>query len=208
MTYGDESRLTAHLVDSLGHRILLNEAVTRFGRAPDCDVLIPDRRASRLHAELRREAGGFTLVDLGSTNGTRLNGQLLNSAARLSDGDVLEIAATFFTFRDPDSTLDETQFPRLVVDDAAGEVWMDRRPIQLSQKQHALLALLWSRRGSVCGKDEIVRAVWPECHGEVYDYQIESLVKRLRAKVEPDHHHPAFIITVRGRGYKLVLPGT
>jgi len=206
MTHGHESSLTAHLVDSLGRRIVLNEAVTRLGRAPDCDVLIPDRRASRLHAEVRREAGGFTLVDLDSTNGTRLNGQPLHCVTRLCDGDVIEIAATFFTFRDPDSTLDEAQFPLLVVDDAVGEVWMDRRPVQLSQKQYALLALLWSRRGSLCSKDEIAQAVWPECTGAIYDYQIESLIKRLRAKLEPDPHHPTFIIAVRGRGYKLVVP--
>ena len=49
----------------------------------------------------------------------------------------------------------------------------------------------------------IARAVWPECAGDVYDYQIQSLVKRLRVKLEPDPAHPTLVLTVRGRGYKL-----
>jgi len=194
-----------YLVDPLGRRIALCSEVTLLGRAPDCSVVIPDPRVSRHHAELRREGEGIALYDLGSTNGTRLNGQRLEAPTRLRDADVIEIAGAHFTFRDPDSTLNERRFPHLVVDEASGEVWVDRRPVSLSSKQYALLALLWSRRGAVCSKDEIVGAVWPECAGAVYDYQIESLVKRLRAKIEPNPTHPTLLITVRGRGYKLVV---
>lgn len=57
----------------------------------------------------------------------------------------------------------------------------------------------------MCSKDEIVRAVWPECAEAIYDYQIECLVKRLRAKLEPDPSYPTLQLTVRGRGYKLVV---
>ena len=46
--------------------------------------------------------------------------------------------------------------------------------------------------------------VWPEYRAEVGDYQVESLVKRLRGKLEPDPRNPVLILTVRGRGYKLV----
>jgi len=195
----------SYLVDPLGRRIPLCNEVTSFGRAPECDVVIPDPRASRRHAELQRGEEGVTLRDLNSTNGTRLNGQRVQAPTRLRDGDVIEIAGAHFTFRDPDATLDEARFPSLVVDEARGEVWVDRRPVSLSPKQYALLALLWSRRGAVCSKDEIVRAVWPECVEAVYDYQIESLVKRLRAKIEPDPSHPTLLLTVRGRGYKLAV---
>lgn len=191
------------LVDPLGRRVLISETVTLLGRAPDCGVVIPDRRASRWHAELQRDDKGVLLRDLGSTNGTRLNGRPLDIPVRLRDGDVIEIAGAHFTFRDPDATLDQARFPRLVVDEASGDVWVDRRAVSLSAKQFTLLALLWSRRGAVCSKDEIVRAVWPECAGAVYDYQIESLVKRLRAKIEPDPSLPTLLVTVRGRGYKL-----
>ena len=217
-----------HLIDPLGEVISLTDPTIILGRASDCHVVIADRRASRRHAEIRRrEEGpalspsaslginsvegpvlsgveGLILRDLGSTNGTWLNGRRLSAPALLRDGDVIEIAGARFTFRDPDATLETTHFPRLVVDEASGDIWVDRRPVQLSPKQHALFSLLWARRGHVCSKDEIARAVWPECRGEIYDYQIESLVKRLRAKLEPDPAQPTLLLTVRGRGYRLV----
>jgi DNA-binding response OmpR family regulator len=92
-----------------------------------------------------------------------------------------------------------------VVDEASGEVWVDRCPVHLSQKQRALFMLLWHRRGHACTKDEIARVVWPECKGEIYDYQIESLVKRLRAKLEPHPEEPVMLLTVAGCGYRLAI---
>lgn len=197
--------MPACLVDPLGRRIALACGTTRLGRAADCDVLIPDPRASRHHAELRVGQESVTIRDLDSTNGTRLNGELVDGPTCVRDGDVIEIAGVHFAFHDPDATLDESRFPCLVVDKASGNVWVDRRPVSLSHKQYALLALLWSRRGAVCSRDEIVRIVWPECVEAVYDYQIESLVKRLRAKIEPDPSQPILLLTVRGRGYKLAV---
>ena len=209
-----------HLIDPLGKAVPLTAPATILGRAPDCDLVITDRRASRRHAEIRRQeegpvlsrvegpvlsgVEGFILRDLDSTNGTWLNGQRLSTPALLRDGDTIEIASARFTFRDPDATQETIHFPRLVVDEVSGDIWVDRRPVQLSPKQYALFSLLWARRGRACSKDEIARAVWPECRGEIYDYQIESLVKRLRAKLEPDPAQPILLLTVRGRGYRLV----
>jgi len=70
-----------------------------------------------------------------------------------------------------------------------------------------LLAHLHERHGQVCSKDEIGGAVWPEYHEGVYDYQIENLVRRLRAKLELDPASPQLLVTVRGMGYKLVAHG-
>ena len=48
--------------------------------------------------------------------------------------------------------------------------------------------------------------VWPEYRDEgVYDYQIENLVRRLRSRFEPDPANPQLLVTVRGRGYKLIV---
>ncbi len=193
-----------HLIDPLGKAVPLTALTTILGRAADCDVVIADRRASRCHAEVCQRDKGFILHDLDSTNGTWLNGRRLSTPTLLRDGDVIEIAGARFTFRDPDATLETTCFPRLVVDEASGDIWVDRRPVQLSPKQYTLFSLLWKQRGRVCSKDEIARAVWPECQGEIYDYQIESLVKRLRAKLEPDPAQPMLLVSVRGRGYRLV----
>ena len=82
----------------------------------------------------------------------------------------------------------------------------DGREIPLTSKEFALLAYLYGRSGQVCSKDDIGNAVWPEDQGIVYDYQVENLVSRLRAKLESDPANPQLLLTMRGLGYKLVIP--
>ena len=69
-----------------------------IGRLADCDVVLKDRGASRKHAQVRLRDGAWVLTDLGSTNGTRLNGQTVQSRP-LSDGDKITIGATVLEFR-------------------------------------------------------------------------------------------------------------
>ncbi|MER6947048.1 DUF1707 and FHA domain-containing protein [Nonomuraea sp. NPDC000554] len=58
------------------------------GRGAACDLVLSDLTVSRVHAELRRaDDGEWTLVDLGSLNGTRLNGWRLVGPARIRSGD-------------------------------------------------------------------------------------------------------------------------
>ncbi|MFC0041129.1 DUF1707 and FHA domain-containing protein [Actinomadura rayongensis] len=59
------------------------------GRAPGCHLTLPDRTVSRLHAEIHRTPGAehWTVHDLGSMNGTRVNGRRLTGPARLRPGD-------------------------------------------------------------------------------------------------------------------------
>jgi DNA-binding response OmpR family regulator len=196
-------QLVPFLLDLLNKRLSLDGDVLVLGRAADCDLIVAEQRVSRHHAELRRSGDGYVLADLDSTNGTCLNGHLLSRPLPLRDGDVIELGSARFVYHDPAATLDTEHFPHLVLDEASGEVWLDRQPVSLSPRQYALLHLLWSRRGLPCSRDEIARAVWPECADHVYDCQIESLVKRLRFKLESDPAQPALILTIRGRGYKL-----
>jgi len=191
------------LLDALYKRIPLAGERLVLGRAPDCAIVVAEPRVSRHHAELRRQDDGYLLADLGSTNGTHLNGHQLTQPLPLRDGDVIEVGSAQFVYHDPEATLDGGAFPHLVFDKAAGQLWVDRRPVPLSARQLALLRLLWARRGLPCSREEIARGVWPECPEHVYDYQIESLVRRLRQKVEPDPARPTVVLVVRGRGYRL-----
>jgi DNA-binding response OmpR family regulator len=196
-------RIFPYLLDPLDNRLSLDRHVLVLGRAPDCDLVVAEPRVSRHHAELRRSGDGFLLADLNSTNGTHLNGHLLSQPLPLRDGDVVEVGSARFVYHDPESTLDTEQFPHLVLDQVSGQVWVDRQPVVLSPRQYALLYLLWSYRGLPCSRDEIARSVWPGCAEHIYDYQIESLIKRLRHKLEPDPAQPTLLLTVRGRGYRL-----
>jgi len=73
--------------------------VTLLGRGPDCDVRLADPGVSRAHAELRADERGHVLNDLGSTNGTSVNGQRLNEPRVLDDGDRLEIGSSALIYR-------------------------------------------------------------------------------------------------------------
>ena len=182
----------------------LSNAVTRMGRAVENEIVILDKRSSREHAFIRREGRKVIIEDQGSTNGTYLNGERLLNPILLRDGDQIRIGDISFTFHDPEGTSVETPFPELDVNLAAAEVRVNRKLVQLSSKEFALLTHLYENRGKVCSKDEIGRVVWSEYQEGIYDYQIENLVRRLRTKIEEEPNAPQLLITMRGLGYKLV----
>ena len=68
-----------------------------IGRSRECDIQISDPNASRRHAEIRRDGDTFSIVDLGSTNGTDVNGRRTQRAT-LSDGDRITIGTTDLVF--------------------------------------------------------------------------------------------------------------
>ena len=68
-----------------------------IGRSTDCDLPLPSLEASRRHAEIRWQDGRFILRDLGSTNGTLLNGVVVLGESALAPGDRIEIAGVFIT---------------------------------------------------------------------------------------------------------------
>ena len=68
-----------------------------IGRSSDADVRVDDANVSRRHAEVRRIGDGYSLVDLGSTNGTEVNGQRIQETA-LMNGDVITVGTTRITF--------------------------------------------------------------------------------------------------------------
>ncbi len=94
------------------------------------------------------------------------------------------------------------------IDVDAGEVWVDGEHVPtLTDLEYRLLLLLYGRLGKICDKYQIVEAVWGQDYiDEVDDARVEKLVSRLRGKVEHDPATPKYLITVRGRGYKLAVP--
>ncbi len=81
-----------------GTRLHLAPRRMTFGRLPDSDVVLDDPNCSRHHAELHPDGDSFTLVDLGSTNGSKVNGVPV-SRQLLVDGDTLTFGVVVATFR-------------------------------------------------------------------------------------------------------------
>jgi len=96
------------------------------------------------------------------------------------------------------------------VDKKAGEVWVDgKRVPPLTNLEYKLLVCLYDNANRICDKYTIVDAVWSGDYIEqVDDSRIAKLVSRLRESIEPDPANPCYIVTVHGRGYKLVAVET
>ena len=90
-----------------GRSIPLGDIPMTFGRAPENTVVIASQRASRRHAEIRREGGVYLLIDLGSSNGTLLNGQPIQRQI-LRNGDTFTIGDESFRFEELAVGLDPT----------------------------------------------------------------------------------------------------
>src|SRR5262249_24491021 len=80
-----------------GRRYPIGEDPVAIGRLPECDIVLSDPNVSRRHAEVRRRGNDFMVVDLGSTNGTRVNGAGVRER-RLNDGDDVGLGGTVIRF--------------------------------------------------------------------------------------------------------------
>lgn len=83
-----------------GHDVALRGESVVAGRLATSGIRLADANASREHAAFVHEGDGWAIEDLGSTNGTLLNGEPV-SRARLRDGDVIEIGVTRLTYHEP-----------------------------------------------------------------------------------------------------------
>jgi hypothetical protein len=70
-----------------------------IGREPACDLTLEDQTVSRWHASLEQSDGSWVLADLGSTNGTRLNGWRVNMPTPVAPGDFVSFGAARFVIR-------------------------------------------------------------------------------------------------------------
>ncbi len=80
-----------------GRRNVLSGSRVVIGRSRDADIVLQDPNISRRHAELRRDEQGWQIVDLGSTNGIKVNGRRVDHQP-LSPGDEITIGVTDLTF--------------------------------------------------------------------------------------------------------------
>jgi pSer/pThr/pTyr-binding forkhead associated (FHA) protein len=80
-----------------GRRMVLSGATAVIGRSRDCDIVLDDPNVSRRHAEVRKEGDGWTVADLGSTNGVKVNGRRVGQA-RLSPGDEITLGLSKLNF--------------------------------------------------------------------------------------------------------------
>ena len=79
-------------------RVLVPPSGAVLGRSRECDIVLDDAGVSRRHAEIRPTEDGWMLIDLGSTNGVRINDRALRGKHELRLGDRIELGATELVF--------------------------------------------------------------------------------------------------------------
>jgi hypothetical protein len=87
------------VLDIDGQRYSLNAASVVLGRSSEADILIDDTGVSRRHLEVRTGPGTAQAVDLGSTNGSYVNGHKIVGSSELTDGSTIMMGRTKITFR-------------------------------------------------------------------------------------------------------------
>lgn len=201
-----------------GQRWMLREARI-VGRDPNCDIPVPNRQVSRHHARLTPSSDGIVLEDLGSKNGTRHNGKVVEEPTILKDGDIIQIAfAQQFTFISSDATLplESIEIPgferlpekkeRLRLEKRSRRVWVGDEEVlpPLSVSQFQLLELLFENEGRVVSRTKIIEKIWGEENAvDVSEQALDALVRRLRDRLAAVDRTHTYIVTVRGHGLRL-----
>lgn len=198
-----------------GQRWTLASDEMLIGRGNDADIVLPERQVSRYHSKILYRDGRYYLEDLDSKNGTFLNGQQVKGTAALQDGDEIQIALCVrMLFIGTDVTVPLSfDLPRrdggsVVLEENKRTVSIKGKELDppLSLAQFRLLQMLYDADGAVCGRDDIIEAVWPGTGGiGVSEQAIDALVRRLRDRLAElgDYN---YIVTVRGHGFRFDNP--
>lgn len=104
------------------HHPLRNKTV-ELGRSPECAVQLVHDSVSRHHARLvyDKASNSYTIMDLGSRNGTRVNGEALGEPRTLSDGDAVLLGSVSLRFAEEDFDDDQSAFERAMLEKWFGE---------------------------------------------------------------------------------------
>ncbi len=184
-----------------------------IGRAEQSDLHVDDQRVSRQHAEILCEADRWFVVDLGSQNGTFVNGHRLVAGQRqpLKNNDKIQIGSLFIMrFEDPATTVRESTnlilLKGLALNTSSRHVYVLRRKLDppLTDKQYKLLELLVRHQGEWVSKEEVISHIWPQAKGGVTDQMLDNLVARLRQRLGQVDAEHEYVVRQRGTGLKFV----
>lgn len=196
--------------------IPLDQAVLTVGREPSCSIRVDSPYVSRQHARIEHQAEATVLIDLGSYNGSLLNGERVEGTVPLAPGDIVTIADVTLECL-ADEGLDGTTRPfaskrvpapvptdQLKVDAQTHEVHIGGKKLErrLSAQEFALLAHLYANRERVCQRQELGDAIWGS--GNWDPNMLHRLVHRLKEKLEPTPEEPRYVQTVPWVGYRLM----
>ncbi|MFV9507726.1 MAG: FHA domain-containing protein [Oscillochloridaceae bacterium umkhey_bin13] len=200
------ARLTAMAGGVRPEEFVLDGGSCTLGRSSLCQVLIDRNVVSRLHARIVRESVRFILSDLGSTNGTFVNGNRLQGTYVLRDRDQIGLGspAPLLRFTDPDPTHIPAQ--RLRYDERLHIFLFDDQPLHLPQTQLRLLLHLYRHSDTVCTRESCTQAIWGHNYDPGADAdRLDRAINGVRSRLRELAGETFMIETRRGEGYILRL---
>jgi pSer/pThr/pTyr-binding forkhead associated (FHA) protein len=213
------AEVVIHYADGGVRHVPASAAPMTFGRLLDNTIVLPGPAVSRRHARLDAGPEGWTLVDLGSTHGTAVNGSRIDAhvPVALVAGDLLSIGGFEIVVWAPSDseTGDQTSRTRQTLI----EVNLDRHEVRLagtviapplSRSEFRLLAALAAADGRVCHYATLGAAVWGAKYREAdryYRNSIYGLVNSVRDRLATAGGSRRWLAAVRGEGYRLEARG-
>ena len=198
-------------IQGSGTKWVLQPGTMIVGRHPSCNIMLPDRQISREHARITHTRDGFYIEDLGSKNGTFVNGEAVLAPRLLHESDVIQIGLAYkLSFIEAEGTVPLTEDAEraftLRLDTEKKQVWVSGKLLDppLSPQQFDLLHMLQHADGGIVDRDAIAEIVWGSSDG-VTEQAIDALMRRLRRRLAELNPTKEFIVTVRGYGFRLEL---
>ncbi|MBI5650562.1 MAG: winged helix-turn-helix domain-containing protein [Chloroflexi bacterium] len=182
--------------DRMIHQAVQKNLATDANAQSECEKIWDDLDADERDA----------LLDLTRADDAAAHRLRAKFILREDGDDTIIFSRVFADFVRRQKLMRNPQARGIYIDADAGAVWMDGNAVEaLTDLEYRLLLYLYGRIDRVCDKYSIVKNVWgEEFIDEVDDARVEKLISRVRAKIEPDATKPRYVISVRGRGYKLV----
>lgn len=186
----------------------------RVGRSPDVDLQLVHPLVSRVHAEIEmQDDGTFVVSDLGSSNGTVVNDQILKDGKRESTGETSLQIGPYVLRLSPGSVVQEETFLSNVSRNPSGRVRLDSglrvllvdgQPVVegLTGLEYRLVEALTAAQPRLVPNQALGDAVWGS--GLWDTYMLHNLVRRVRRKLEAkDLAADELIVSVPGGGYRV-----
>lgn len=123
--------------DFIGQVYELKDDVTMIGRSDDVDLVVSDTSISRRHAMIVRRVDGFFLSDLGSTNGSFLNKEIVSEPMAIKEGDKVTLGNVVFkfTYQDEDDTEYHKMLRNMAIKDGLTRIYNKRYFTETLEKE-------------------------------------------------------------------------
>ena len=184
--------------DRVIHQIVQQNLATDANVRTECEKIWRDLEADEQNA----------LFNLDRTDDAQIALRGLRAKFIVRDGDEGPVlfSRLFADFIRRQQLAQQPHARGVYLDVDAGAVFVEGKSVEeLTDLEYRLLTFLYGKIDRVCDKYSIVENVWgQQFTDEVDDARIEKLVSRVRAKIAPDAAKPRYLVSVRGRGYKLV----